>query len=122
MEETVQQGMALPAAVQIAVILSNLCIRLAAIAAGVYIAKLGHDTIVREAKGDVEFKGKLGTLKANIPGPFFVLLGAVTIGWALATPVKGSIELELSAAEPARQASSAASDEAVNTVPFDRPE
>lgn len=115
MNDLVQQGMALPIAVQMAVVISNLIIRLAAIAGGIYIAKLGHDTMVREIKGDIEYKGKFGELKANIPGPLFILLGTMAIGWALMTPVTGKIQLQLGADGPPAV-------ETPENPPFGRPE
>ena len=115
MDELVRQGIALPIAVQIAVVISNLTIRLAAIGAGVYIAKLGHDTMVREVKGKFEYKSKFGELKANIPGPLFILLGTMAIGWALMTPVTGKIQLQLGADNPAAV-------ETPEPPPFGRPE
>jgi hypothetical protein len=88
-----EAGLRLPAAVQTTVIIANAFVRIAAIAAGVYIAKLGHDTILKDAQGQFEYEGALGKMKAQVPGPAFVLFGAGVIGWALATPVEGSLDV-----------------------------
>jgi len=81
------------ASVQIAHIIANALIRIAAIAAGVYVVWLGHNTMVRGIKGDFEFEGKLGKLKGSTPGLLFVLLGVAAIGWALGTKLDSELNI-----------------------------
>lgn len=85
-------------ALQITAALSNVLIRIAAIAAGTYVVYLGHDTMVRGIKGEFEFEGAFGKLKGSVPGLFFVLMGVVAIGWALNT--KFDSDLKIGAEQP----------------------
>jgi len=80
-------------AVHLTSVIMNGLVRMAAIAAGVYVVWLGHDTLVRGVRGEFEFQGKLGKLKGSTPGLLFVLLGSLTIGWALQTPVSGDLDI-----------------------------
>ncbi len=70
-------------------IIMNGIIRIAAIAAGVCIVWLGHNTMIRGIKGEFEFEGQFGKLKGSTPGLLFVLLGSLVIGWSLQTTASG---------------------------------
>lgn len=72
-----------PTSVYIVSIVASLILRVSAIAGGIYIVWLGHNTLIRGVKGEFEFKGSLGRLKGSAPGLLFVLLGSMVIGWAL---------------------------------------
>jgi hypothetical protein len=89
------QGIQIPVAVHIAIILANCAIRLAAIIGGIYVAKLGHDTMVRNVQGGFTYEGMGQKLTASIPGPLFILLGVLAVGWALNSPVQGSFQLQV---------------------------
>ena len=78
--------------IQVTSILANLAVRLAAIAAGTYVVWLGHNTFVRGIKGDFEFDGKWAKLKGSSPGLLFVLLGCLSIGWALQATHQGEVQ------------------------------
>jgi hypothetical protein len=89
--EAMNAGLSTATSVEIATIVTNGIVRIAAIAAGVYIVWLGHNTMVRGVRGEFEFEGKLGKLKGSVPGLLFVLLGSAVVGWALQTKVSGEI-------------------------------
>jgi len=101
LRSSVQQA----ASVQVAHIIANALIRIAAIAAGAYIVWLGHNTMVRGIKGEFEFEGSLGKLKGSTPGLLFVLLGVAAIGWSLGTELKAT--LDISAQNPKGESSPA---------------
>ncbi|MGR9099196.1 MAG: hypothetical protein ACU826_01385 [Gammaproteobacteria bacterium] len=82
------------ASINLASIVVNGIVRIAAIVAGVYIVWLGHDTLIRGVKGEFEFKGHFGKLKGSVPGLLFVLLGSLAIGWALKTTASGGLDIE----------------------------
>lgn len=79
------------ASVQTTSIVANAIVRVAAIAAGVYVVKLGHDTLVRGIKGDFEFSGRFGKLRGSAPGLLFVFLGCLAIGWAIRQEATGTL-------------------------------
>ena len=80
------------ASIQITSIVANLIVRLAAIAAGVYVVWLGHHTLVIGIKGEFQFEGSFAKLKGSSPGLLFVLLGCLAIGWALQSKHSGEYE------------------------------
>jgi len=79
--------------VQVTSIVANAVVRVAAIGAGVFVVWLGHNTLVRGIKGEFQFEGYGAKLKGSVPGLLFVLLGCAAIGWALATPATGTVDL-----------------------------
>jgi hypothetical protein len=83
------------ASVQVAHIIANAIIRVAAIVAGVYVVWLGHNTMVRGIKGEFEFDGALGKLKGSTPGLLFVLLGVAAIGWSLGTKLDSNLNVDV---------------------------
>lgn len=84
-----------PTSIQITSIITNLVIRLAAIFAGVFVVRLGHDSLLKGVKGDFEFDGKWAKLKGSSPGLLFVLLGCIIIGWALQATHSGDRVTEI---------------------------
>ena len=62
--------------------------------AGVYVVRLGHDTMVQGIEGKFAFEGSFGKLKGSTPGLMFVLLGTLAIGWALQATASGKLETE----------------------------
>jgi hypothetical protein len=110
-------GLDFPASVRIASILANGIVRIAAIAAGTYIVWLGHNTLIRGIKGEFEFSGKVGKLKASTPGLLFVLLGSSVIGWALLAEHRGTLEANSQPDAPSSQPSSKDSDIKGTSVP-----
>jgi hypothetical protein len=63
-------------------------IKVTAIVVGYKIVKLGYDALIRGAKGEFDFGGKIENkaelkLIATSPGLFFVLFGSFVVMWAL---------------------------------------
>lgn len=80
-------------------IIMNGIVRITAILAGVCIVWLGHNSMIRGVKGEFEFEGKFAKLKGSTPGLLFVLLGTLAIGWALNTPAKGGLAIDVPAVQ-----------------------
>lgn len=93
MADALKQSVAEAASVQVAHVIANAIIRVAAIAGGVYVVWLGHNTMVRGIKGEFEFEGTLGKLKGSTPGLLFVLLGVAAIGWSLGTKFDSNLNV-----------------------------
>jgi len=85
--------------IQLASILANLAVRIAAMAAGVYVVWLGQQTLVAGVRGEFKFEGKHANLKASSPGLLFVLLGCMAVGWSLVARQQGSYERTTSSAQ-----------------------
>lgn len=87
-------------------IIANAFIRVSAIAAGVYVVWLGHNTLIRGVKGDFEFDGKWGKLKGSTPGLLFVLLGVTAIGWSLGSKFDSHLNIPVTAERESERADS----------------
>ena len=106
-----------PTSIQITSIITNLVIRLAAIFAGVFVVRLGHDSLLKGVKGEFEFDGKWAKLKGSSPGLLFVLLGCTIIGWALQATHSGDRVTEITeSVELANQTETSDSTNADNTL------
>lgn len=103
--------------VQITSIIANGLIRIAAIAAGVYVVWMGRDTMIRGITGDFKFEGAFGKLKGATPGLLFVLLGSLAVGWALQTTASGELRMDVTAADSGAAQRTHASDKAPSFVP-----
>lgn len=91
-----EEALGFSTAVHITSIIMNGCVRIAAIVAGVYVVRLGHDTMVQGIEGKFAFEGSFGKLKGSTPGLLFVLLGTLAIGWALQATASGKLETDTS--------------------------
>jgi hypothetical protein len=86
-DDAMQQLLRLSSPVAITFILSVLVLKVTAFVLGFLIVKLGHDTMIKGVKGDIDFgfsgSGVRAKLKSGSPGAFFVLAGAAIIIWGL---------------------------------------
>jgi hypothetical protein len=86
-DPTIQQVISASSPVAITFILSVLVLKVTAFVLGYLIVKLGHDTMIKGIKGDIDFgfsgSGITTKLKSGSPGAFFVLAGAAIIIWGL---------------------------------------
>jgi hypothetical protein len=86
-DPTIQQVISASSPVAITFILSVLVLKVTAFVLGYLIVKLGHDTMIKGVKGDIDFGfsggGVKAKLKSGIPGGLFVLAGAAIIIWGL---------------------------------------
>jgi hypothetical protein len=73
--------------IAIAFMISVLLLKITAFVLGYLIVRLGHDTMIKGVKGDIDFgfsgSGYEVKLKSAIPGGLFVLAGAAIIVWGL---------------------------------------
>jgi len=86
-DDAMQQLLRMSSPVAITFILSVLVLKVTAFVLGFLIVKLGHDTMIKGVKGDIDFgfsgSGVRAKLKSGSPGAFFVLAGAAIIIWGL---------------------------------------
>ena len=86
-DSAVQQVVSASSPVAITFILSVLVLKVTAFVLGYLIVRLGHDTMIKGVKGEIDFgfsgSGVKAKLKSGSPGAFFVLAGAAIIIWGL---------------------------------------
>lgn len=90
-------------------VLSILSFKLAVLAVGYLITKMGYDLLLKGVTGEFKFKGSISGAKADLvgasPGLLFLLLGVFLIGFAVfkdkpfSTSTSPEVSLEVNANE-----------------------
>lgn len=103
-DDAMQQLLRMSSPVAITFILAVLVLKVTAFVLGFLIVRLGHDTMIKGVKGDIDFgfsgSGVKAKLKSGSPGAFFVLAGAAIIIWGLLVEKPMSIKYAPAADQP----------------------